>query len=108
MPIILIKILIIETLLILLFLIFKFYKGQNFKNNAFSIFKGWVERGFICFGILSNLSIIIIFFSALKLGTRLHDEKQLSKISNDQFLLGNIFSLTAAILYSILLKSLFK
>jgi hypothetical protein len=105
MILIIVKILTIEILLFLIFIAMKFYKSQNFKSNANSIIKGWLERGFICFGLLYELEVIIIFFSALKLGTRLHDENQRSKISNDQFLIGNIISVTAGIIYSLIIKS---
>jgi len=74
-----IKILIIEAILFVIFWQMKFYKGGQFKNNFFSMLKGWLERGFICFGLVNDLEIIIIFFSALKIGTRLHEESSPSK-----------------------------
>jgi hypothetical protein len=67
------------------------------------LLKGWIERAFICYGLLYNLMIVIVFFGALKLGTRLQDDSS-DKISNDQFLMGNIFSISAAIAYYILLS----
>ena len=98
---IVIKILIIagiEFLLFLLFLLLGMYRGHSFKNNFRSFLKGWVERSFICFALLNELAIIIAFFGALKLGTRLQDDNP-GKISNDQFLMGNIFSVAASIAY---------
>lgn len=100
-----VKIFVIEVILFFIFWLMKFYKGGKFKNNFFSMLKGWLERGFICFGLLYDLEIIIVFFSALKIGTRLHEESSPSIISNDQFLIWNILSVTAGIIYSILIKS---
>ena len=104
MILLIIKIFVSEVLLFFIFWLMKFYKGGKFKNNFFSMLKGWLERGFICFGLLYGLEIIIVFFSALKIGTRLHEEGSPSKISNDQFLIGNILSVTGGIIYSILIK----
>lgn len=42
---------------------------------------------------------------ALKLGTRLHEEKQ-DEISNNYFLLGNLISIFLAMLYTIITKGL--
>ncbi len=41
---------------------------------------------------------MIIFFGAIKLGTRLHEDNQ-NKISNDYFLIGNMISVGAVLGY---------
>lgn len=70
-----------------------------------SILKGSLERFAILLGLASNLPVIIIFFSAIKLGTRIKEQQE-SKVSNDYFLVGNIVSIIIAIAeYLIYLKS---
>lgn len=93
----------VEVVLFLIFLVIGMYKGHTIRDNFKSLLKGWIERSFICFGLFHDLMIIIVFFGALKLGTRLQDDKT-DKISNDQFLMGNIFSITAAMVYYLLLS----
>jgi len=95
----------IEVLLSMIYWIMRLYKKNKFKSIIIPLTKGWLERAFICFGLLIELQIVIIFFSALKLGTRLNDDNP-SKVSNDQFLIGNILSLTAAIIYSQVLTNI--
>jgi hypothetical protein len=56
-------------------------------------------------GLASSLPTIIVFFAALKLGTRLKDQQE-SKITNDYFLVGNITSVAMAILEFLLYQEL--
>jgi hypothetical protein len=76
-----------------------YYKklGINFK----SIFKGMLERLFLTIALVHDLPAALTFFSALKLATRLkHEEKpdEHNKF-NDYYLIGNLASVTVAILY---------
>jgi hypothetical protein len=61
-----------------------------------SALKGIMERFAVLLGLAANIPTIIVFFGALKLGTRLKEQQE-SKISNDYFLIGNIISITIAI-----------
>lgn len=63
-----------------------------------SILKGILERGILYFALLMGYNNIIMFFAALKLGTRLDQDKE-KKISNDYFLVGNLISIGAVVLY---------
>lgn len=58
-------------------------------------------RAVLYIGILHGFPQILIAFGALKIGTRLHEDKQ-NKISNDYFLVGNLISLLLAMLYAII------
>ena len=87
-----------EIMLVLVFWMIKMYSNDR-KEIIISIFKGILERGFLFFGLLLGVDVILILFGALKIGTRLHEDKK-SKISNDLFLVGNILSVLLAIIYS--------
>lgn len=95
-----------EILLVLLFWMIKMY-SNNRKEVLISIVKGILERGFLCIGLVLGIDVILIFFGALKIGTRLHEDKT-SKISNDLFLVGNILSVLFAIIYAEIWKLYMK
>jgi hypothetical protein len=65
--------------------------------SDFSVAKGITERLLLRLGFISNIPTVIVFFGAIKLGTRLTDKTK-EKISNDYFLIGNLVSGTIAIL----------
>jgi hypothetical protein len=68
-------------------------------NTSWASFgKGVLERIFLSVGILAGYPHVIIAFGALKIGTRLHEDKN-SKISNDYFLVGNFISLLVVVIY---------
>lgn len=70
------------------------------KNTTInSLLKGMLERVFLIAGMLFGFPQVIIAFGALKIGTRLHEDKN-SKISNDYFLIGNFISLLGALVYT--------
>ena len=73
----------------------KKYEKNNPKKIA-SIVKGIVERFAILLGLVASIPTIIIFFSAVKLGTRLKEQQE-SAISNDYFLIGNMTSIIIAV-----------
>ncbi len=81
----------------------KFEPGN--KHTVLSITKGMLERGVMLLGLVLSVPTIIIFFSALKLGTRLK-EQQDSKVSNDYFLIGNLISVAIALIEFIIYKKL--
>lgn len=70
-----------------------------------SVVKGILERAVMFTGLLHGFPQILIAFGALKLGTRLHEEKE-SEISNSYFLVGNLISILLAMLYAIITKKL--
>ena len=70
-----------------------------------SVIKGILERAVMFTGLLHGFPQILIAFGALKLGTRLHKEKE-SEISNSYFLMGNLISILLAMLYAIITKKL--
>lgn len=72
--------------------------------DALSIVKGIVERLLLFIALIHGYPQILIAFAAMKLGTRLHDEKE-SIISNSYFLLGNFISMLIAIIASILAQA---
>lgn len=95
-----------ETILAFLFAIIAqvFYKrnGIDFKSIA----KGIIERLFLTIALINDLTSALTFFSALKLATRLkHEEaKEDHNKFNDYYLIGNLASVTVAILYVYLYK----
>ena len=96
-----------ETILAFLFAIIAqvFYKraGIDFKSIA----KGIIERIFLTIALINDLTSALTFFSALKLATRLkHEEaKEDHNKFNDYYLIGNLASVTVAILYVCLYKN---
>ncbi len=73
------------------------YEGKKIRGSASTLVKGILERFMIFLGLCCDLPTVIVFFGALKLGTRLK-EHQDSKVSNDYFLIGNVISATIAII----------
>lgn len=72
-----------------------------YRTDYIAIFKGLLERGFIYLCLLHNLPHALTVFGALKIGTRLDDDKK-HQVSNDYFFIGNIISVLIAILYYLL------
>ena len=66
-----------------------------------SVGKGIIERAVLYIGLLYGFPHILIAFGALKIGTRLHEDKK-NKISNTYFLVGNLISILLAMLYTII------
>jgi hypothetical protein len=56
------------------------------------------------FALLHGFPQILIAFAAMKLGTRLHHEKE-SDISNTYFLVGNLMSILIALLAVVITKA---
>lgn len=68
--------------------------------NRKDILKGILERIFLIIGLLNGYPHVITAFAALKIGTRINDKEH--KISNDYFLIGNLISLLAALIFVLL------
>jgi len=90
----------VELLMIFLFvLLAKLNKNKTPEQNninALSILKGVLERGFVTFALMQNFPQVFTVFAALKIATRIKDD---THISNDFYLIGNIISITLAIIY---------
>lgn len=101
----------IELLLVLIFRIVSKWLNsregnKSLKNNLTSWLKGFLERMFLVFLFLAGFqSGALILFGAIKLGTRL-DQDKVQKISNDYFLIGNFVSIAASVGIYLLLRNI--
>ena len=68
------------------------------------LFKGWAERSFLVYALVSGLPQALTLFAALKIATRIKDDE---RISNDFYLIGNLVSVCLAIFYTQLLSHYF-
>ena len=96
-----------EILGFVIFSILKKRMGHE-KNSSASrsaTIKGMLERLTLFTGLLHGFPQILIAFAALKLGTRLHEEKD-NPISNTYFLVGNLLSIFLAMVYTIITNAL--
>lgn len=74
-----------------------FSDGAIFKSPDIQTFKGILERLVLFIGLINGFATVLVVFGALKLGTRLHDEKGPDHVpTNDYFLVGNFLSLLVA------------
>lgn len=79
-----------------------------------SLIKGWVERAFLTYSLLSGYPHSLTLFGALKLGTRLkHSEntstdegKKKEEAYNNYYLIGNLISVSLSIIYVNLIKNI--
>ena len=92
-----------ELVSFLIFTVIKKQLGPPETSPAMkaSTAKGVLERLVLFIGLIHGFPQILIAFGALKLGTRLHEEKE-SEISNNYFLVGNLISILLAMLYAII------
>jgi hypothetical protein len=76
-----------------------FYKKLGFDFK--SIFKGFIERLFLTLFLFHEVLHALTFFSALKLATRLKHNEINGEVDsyNDYYLLGNLMSVSVALLY---------
>jgi hypothetical protein len=85
----------------------RYFQKQNSTITAhswfYSITKGILERLFIFMGLLNEMPMMIGFFGALKLGTRLDADKN-NRVTNDYFLIGNIVSMLIVISSYLIIK----
>lgn len=76
-----------------------------FKRPDVETLKGILERLVLFLGLTGGYSTVLVMFGALKLGTRLHDESD-KKVSNNYFLIGNLFSALIAIADAIVVSGI--
>lgn len=95
-----------EIISLIIFFFLKKWLGPEKGSPAskWSTMKGILERLTLFIGLLYGFPQVLIAFAALKLGTRLHGEKD-SDISNTYFLVGNLISILLAMTYVIITKS---
>ena len=74
----------------------KVEKPSN-KEKDSSAIKGILERFMLLIGFIAGIPTIVVFFGAIKIGTRLKETND-NKISNDYFLIGNALSASLAII----------
>jgi hypothetical protein len=74
-----------------------FVKSNLKKGKDFSLLKGMLERLMLLLGFVYSIPTIIVFFGAIKIGTRLKENSE-TAISNDYFLIGNTVSALIALL----------
>jgi hypothetical protein len=82
-------------------------EGNTTQKADWSVLKGLIERGMLLLGFVASIPTIIVFFGAIKLGTRLKESSD-SRISNDYFLIGNIASAIVVLLEFLLFQLLSK
>jgi hypothetical protein len=102
------------TLEIISIFIFKWIRNTFSKKEHntiqkadWSVLKGLIERGMLLLGFVAAIPTIVVFFGAIKLGTRLKESSD-SRISNDYFLIGNITSAIIVLLEYLLFQLLSK
>ncbi|MBO6546463.1 MAG: hypothetical protein JJ932_13615 [Balneolaceae bacterium] len=76
----------------------------NSALNQKDVLKGMLERFVLIAGLMAGYPQTIIAFGALKIGTRIKDDK--NKVSNDYFLVGNLISILAAIAFVAIIKEI--
>jgi hypothetical protein len=82
-------------------------KFSGGKKIDWSILKGLIERLMLLLGFVAAIPTVIVFFGAIKLGTRLKESND-SPISNDYFLIGNILSAIIVLLEYLFFQLLLK
>ncbi len=92
-----------ELLSIAIFITLVKVSKSKKKVSPGSIFKGIFERSFIVFSLISGYPQALTLFAALKIATRIKDD---DRISNDYYLVGNLISVSLAIMYTLILKNL--
>lgn len=73
----------------------RYYSAQSTVTQnkwLYSALKGVLERLVIFVGLVNEVPSVVTFFGAVKLGTRLDDDKK-NRVSNDYFLVGNLVSI---------------
>ncbi len=91
--------------LIELFSMVFFWLLARYNKGSFgltSVLKGIFERFFVAYSLYLGYPQVLTLFAALKIATRIKDE---SKISNDYYFIGNLISISLAIIYTELIKS---
>ena len=84
-------------------------KGENNDSSPKEVdrggnaqLKGHLERGMLFLGFISGFPQVVIAFGALKIGTYFARGEE--KIDKDYYLIGNVVSITIALVYTLLAK----
>lgn len=80
------------------------HRGRVNKISARSVLKGILERCFLFLALANGFPHAMTVFGALKIATRLRDKDD--RITNDYFLIGNLLSVTLAMIYFLVWKSI--
>jgi hypothetical protein len=97
-----------EALALIVFPMLNHYLGPEGKAwDREAILKGVLERLVLYTALIHGYPHMLIAFSAMKLGTRLHTE-QGTEISNTYFLVGNLLSLLLVIVSSVVTKEIWQ
>jgi hypothetical protein len=75
--------------------------GTEVEFESKAQLKGHFERGMLALGLAAGFPQILIAFGALKVGTFFKDGNE-SKISSDYYLIGNVVSISIAIVYAVI------
>lgn len=96
-----------EIAALIVFPILNHYLGPEGSKAWYksAILKGVLERLVLYTALIHDYPQMLIAFGAMKLGTRLHEEKD-SRISNAYFLVGNLLSMWFAMIGSVVTKAL--
>jgi len=87
----LLTILIVELMGVLMFAWLRKRMQPNGSFSWFSLVKGILERWILLLGLHLGHDTVLVLFGALKLGTRISQQKD-ERVSNDYFLVGNLLS----------------
>ena len=72
--------------------------GQELNRESNARLKGWIERLVIFLGLAASLPQTLVIFGALKIGTRLDEDKS-NRVKSDFFLVGSLVSLMIAMAF---------
>jgi hypothetical protein len=82
----------------------RFFSNGEQPNKAYTLLallKGILERFLLFFAFTYSIFLVLTFFGAIKIGTRLEVDKK-DKVSNDYFLVGNFISVLLAFIYYVI------
>ena len=98
-----------ETIGLIVFPIMNHYLGPEDGKawDRTAIFKGILERLVLYTALIHGYPHMLIAIGAMKLGTRLHADKE-SDISNTYFLVGSLLSILLVIISSVVIKTIWQ
>lgn len=77
----------------------------KFDTTILNLLKGMIERVTITVAFINGMPQILIFFGAMKIGTRINDMMQ-DKGANDYILIGNMLSVLISYVYLHIYKNM--
>lgn len=100
-----------EVLFHIMFTGVRFFLNTEFSGAVVrrEVVKGILERLMLSVGIAHGIITVVIAFSALKVATKIslsanESDKSLVMRHNDYFIVGNVLSITFAIVYAIIAR----